>query len=145
MLKKQADWLRDFLKDEPYKHTAIEGIIYNLLLDGTLRNKVITNIINYLFEQCQITEEISYIRYCRVNKKSVIKDKDKFNRLNVSDNQIIILIPFTDLDVKVETKIKKNSVYSTQDRNDSLLRQTAHVHLYQKRHEIQISRKHRTY
>ena len=67
------------------------------MLDGKLYNKVITNIINFLFEQYQIIGKVSYIRYLEVNKKSVSQDKDNFDRMNISDDQITILIPFTDL------------------------------------------------
>ena len=49
VLKKESDWLRDLLKNEPLKHTAKQSVIYNSLLDGKLRKDVIKNIINYIF------------------------------------------------------------------------------------------------
>ena len=100
VLKKENNWLRDLLKEEPFGHTEKSGVIYNSLLDRKLSKDAIANIINYMFEQYQIEGEISYVRYHRVNKNSISQEKDDFDMmLNENDNQITILIPFTALDI----------------------------------------------
>ena len=112
---------------------ANPDIIYNFLLDVKLRNNVITNIINYMFEQCQIEGEISYVRYHWVNRKSISQEKDDFEiMLNENEKQIIILIPFTNLDVKVETKMKDTTLVANK---------TEMVHCYIKPHSCIYIRK----
>ena len=57
-----------------------------------------------MLAQCNIGGEISHMRYHWVNKNSSSQEKDEFdNKLHDNENQIIILITFTNLDVLVET------------------------------------------
>ena len=80
---------------------------------------------------------MSYIRYHWVNKKSGSQDKDDFYpRLNKNGDQITILIPFTDLDVKVETKMKEKTYIANK---------TKMVHCYVKPHSYIFIRKEMKY
>ena len=68
--RKSSTRLRELLKEATYNHTDKPGLTYNIMLHGSLRNDVITNIIYYMLAQCNMAGEIAHIRYYQVNKSS---------------------------------------------------------------------------
>ena len=64
--RKDSVWLRENLIEE-YHHTEKPGLKYNIMLDESLRNDVITKIAYYMLAQCNMTEDITHKRYHQVN------------------------------------------------------------------------------
>ena len=68
-------WFRELLKASTYYHIDEPGLTYNIMLDGSLCNDVITKIIYYMLAQCNMIGEIANMRYHRVNKNSSSQEK----------------------------------------------------------------------
>ena len=125
--KRDSDWLKYILQKNKgiYIHTGTSGETYNMLIDGIFRIDIIKRIIKGTFENCNIKGEILNIRYHRLNCRTAGQKEDEFdNKVKGQMQQVTLIIPFTKLNVMVETKTK--NVFS--------VKKTEMVHCYTKPH-----------
>ena len=143
--KRDNKWLKYLLQKKKglYNQTDTPDKICNMLIEGTSRIDVIKKIKRGTFENCNIKEEISNIRYHRLYHGTAGQKEDEFdNKVKDQRPKVTLIIPFTKLDVMVEIKTKKQHLLGQKDGNGSLLHKTAHVHVHCTKYAILRSRKH---
>ena len=90
---------------DTFKHTATKGEIYNISIEGHLRNEITRTIVNSSFIKCGIKGDISSLKYHRLNRGSVGKEEEDFGIMKTNKaQQVILIIPFTTMDVILDSK-----------------------------------------
>ena len=110
--KKSCVWSKDYMKNT-LQHTRTPGTIYNMSIEGRLRNDITRLLVNGDFEKCRINGEISNMKYHRLNRGSAGQKENKFEIIeNSRAKQVTIILPFTKLDVMVKFKTENGSFTS---------------------------------
>ena len=65
--KKPIVWLKYYMKHTP-NHTKTLGSIYNMSIEGHLKNEIVREIVNGDFRKCGIKRNISNLEYHRLNR-----------------------------------------------------------------------------
>ena len=93
--KKVSVWQKDFMKDS-FNHTKKLRAIYNMPTERHLINKIVREIVNGPFKKCQIKQQISKLKYHRLNRGSVGQEEDDFEIIKKSKaKQVTLIITFT--------------------------------------------------
>ena len=95
-----------------YKNSDKEGERYGMLNDGPLNINIFKRIMKGTLINCRIKGEISNVRYHRLNHRTIRQEEDKFeNKGKNQMQQVTFVIPFTKLDVMVETKMENDNIF----------------------------------
>ena len=100
--KSDSFWLREQFK-EKHDHSNPPGLKFSVILTGNLCDEVLNRMVHYALSTTSTAGQVAQITYHRFNQNSAIQENDDLNEQQHEDNQITIIIPFTNLDVHIET------------------------------------------
>ena len=96
-------WLWQYFVENE-NHTNQPGLKYHVALTGDLWTQVLNRMVHQAIAKLRIPGDVAQMTYHRVNQNSVSQVKDEFDMQHIHKSYITIIIPFTNLDVYIETE-----------------------------------------